>query len=651
MPAFADDGSDDLLRPAVVNRFYGPVEAGGATFGTVQALHDRPAPAAIQGRVDPREIAAVTDRYVEPPLFQQAAQRLERDHLVVLRGPVGLGKGASAIALLNDVGVHEQYRLLPIVGLAELLKRRFEQHHGYLVVDWEPGEPETESFWLALRTRVAGFEAHLVISTSAPGLTGDHELVARMAWEPPDRRRLILAHYRNADAEIVDRLLLELPADAAVADITAATSRIAAGVPITLAVSGVRTGAGEAIAHWWNRATPAERLEVVALAFLDGASQRTFEAALSRLHGQIKPLWTGVDESSNVLVLRTRRDRVSGDSLIQAHPDPIAGERRLRLCFASPDVARRILAELAGQSQPALWRALRDWLEGELAIDTIGPVSAGLAALATVDLDEVEHSYLEPWSTAADHPLRQDAAAHVLARMCDDSRLHNAALQTVRSWVTAGSLAQRRTAAFCLGGLMGRLYPMEAIRLLWALVERGPADVAADALGRLFGALVASRSAAHLVLRKLRQELTEHNRFTGDENMRARTLDVALRILSLPDDDGLHPHIATMLFRDADRVELAADVWHGVRANSTTRSRASKALHRTVVALDRLGGMQTSTALLDALARGAEDRERLNHDLEITARRAGDPYRPRVAALVPAQPTLPSTLPPGASED
>ena len=648
MTAPAEDGSSDLRQPQVVNHLYGPVDAAGAVFGTARLPPDRKDHGAIQGLISPAEIEQFTRTFVPPAGFQDAVERLERDHLVVLHGPAGSGKGTSAVALLDAVGVQDQVHLLPIIRLHDLSGREFAGHHGYLILDWEVEQSRSDVRWLDLRRRLSEAGAFLVISTSQPVAEETINPSVRLRLARPDQHRVVSAHLgAGSDQQTVARLVAGLPPAISVSDVAAAADLVAAGEPIETVLGQVHTEANQVVHTWWEAATTAARLEVAALAFLDGATQHTFEEALGQLHLHLSPLWAD-DGPSNVVQLRSRRDRLAENSLMRSEPDPFRG-RRSRLVFKSPGYRVQVMRELADQSSPLFWEALRAWVDEVLSAETCEWVTAGLAVLADVDVEQVERSYLDRWSARTGDVLWQRAAAQVLAWMCENPSLRNTALLVIERWTTTGRLEQRRAAAICLCGPLGLLYPFESARRLWDILVHGPVDAAGEALAHLFSLTASSGPVSNPVLRVLRSGLTNHGHSGADDPVRDRLLDAVLKVLAVtdPDHSGF-PSVALMVHRDPRRIELAAEVWRGVYANSTTRAAASRALHRIAAALDRLGDEKTSAALIEKLALNGAERRQLDVQLESTEDPAGRSRR--LSQPLGLRP-LPVATHPGTSED
>ena len=102
------------------NIMSGPVDASRATFGTAGRSHEETGPRTRTGRLGDEEIAAAREHFAAPPRLGEAAAALERDGIVVLSGPSGLGKRTAAIRLLLDAGATSLEVESPSLTLEEL---------------------------------------------------------------------------------------------------------------------------------------------------------------------------------------------------------------------------------------------------------------------------------------------------------------------------------------------------------------------------------------------------------------------------------------------------------------------------------------------------------------------------------------------------
>lgn len=621
----------------VNNIFNGETHAHGSVFGVTAANVDPPGSAT--GTLRSREITAALGCYVEPPPYDSALRSLLTDRVVALTGPSGIGKRAGAISLARQVTTGPLVVLSPVVSLKELAdekRRRYEAGHAYLVIDWQGEAEATDTdFRLGLvREAVAAADAFLIITCATPG--GSPRAVHHIAWCCPDLAKVVRAHGDGAATDALDAAAGLLPGDAPLSGVVAFARRIAAGDDPDTAMEVFDVTARQDVRAWFDAEPPVQEvLEVSALAFVLGVTERRFESLLACLEEAMTPVLIAGEPAEDTgrpePLLPQRRARRGGDgALIRVDRVVTEGSRRRIPVFAMPGYRRQVLAELWERYPVAFWDALRTWLDGIVEDEESLPVAQALALFAEVDLDEVQESYLERWSAAWPGQM---TATHVLWFMCRDG-LAPLALRIASRWAGQGSASQRWTASIAFSGELGRRYPVEAAKRLWQLVMQGDdrsSEDACVALAGLYATLVDGAGGAGVVLAILDHQLDGALANRADPRRRTRAVRAALTVLSVADRRTGRSSVMSHLCRRPDRVDTVARLWAGALRHRGFRRRALEAL------LDGLGSLaalsarpaEDARALGGALAAALPDDERvaLKQDfitLQTHFRRKGD---------------------------
>jgi hypothetical protein len=600
----------DRLASAVLN-FNGPFYGQGSTFGVGRAAGgDRQQSRARTGKLTDADVEAALDHYVPPAPFENAVQALLRDRVVVLFGPAGVGKATSAIALLREVTKEPLAVLAPTVKITDLAEREFKGDLGHVVMDWQYDRSAvgiTDFTWRTLRDQVADKSTYLVITTASER-SHDATSVRHIGWERPAARDLLVSYLGGTDLELlVEDLADQVPHDCGIGPVVALAERLIAGEEPAQALEEVGNDAAERVQQWFGVGHELrELLEVIVLAFANGRSERSFEKILAQLVKAVTDAGYALHaETVNrkrkrqgpQLLEPIRAGRNRADGLIGRETIIIEGAARSVVKFRVDSYCYEVLAHVWHNYDGTFWDAVRNWLGVVVtdsatggSADTQITVAAGLAALALVDMTEVEESYLYPWAGGRLGWPGQLTATYVLWWMCFDDDLAAVALRIATRWATAGDPVRRWTAATAFSGELGIRYPTEATNRLWHLiVQAKDSTEAIFALGQLFATLAAGRQNAGQVLTLLDRRLADIGPRRRDLRQQSLILLSTLAVLSVRDARTGLPSATLFLAANPDRRALVARLWGCVLRHGPLRRRAIAALVDATSAFDNAG--------------------------------------------------------------
>lgn len=591
-PVPGDDYTEQLA--GAVNQFNGPIYADGAQFGIGP---QRPARVkAAAGKLDDSDVRAELSHYVTPACYDTALGALRKDHVVGLHGDQGTGKRAGAIALLREVTSGPLYLLSPMNRLKSLAERDYTAGSGYIIADRiaEQRAADVDFTWRTVRDRVRDQGAYLVVTTTTSAGPGEVDAVAQVRWEPPDPRRVLrvrLAGIEDAD-EVVEQVLRAWPDGGRLTDLVAVADDLGDGTPVAQALPKLDASLQDRVRTWFDDER-AERdvLAATALAFLDGARQRTFESALGKLEVKLAETVVGaepdaVDRPQPELVRQHRLKLYAPDSLIKV--ERIGSDGVARHCprFREPRYRRFVLGELWAREEAPFWDGVSAWLDEVMPEEGLR-VAAGLAELARYAFDEVD-DILAPWADGQRGWPGQTTATHVLWLLSYDDTLAPEALQLAAQWAGRGTPAERWTGAVALSGELGARYPHEAANRLWQLILQshtvtGDAHVA---LAALFVTLTRRTEDAGVVLTLLDGKARRLDKSgVKPEFVRAATRAILSVLAARDRTSGRYVAIA-YLCRAPDRAApVEGRLWAAVLRNRPTRKRALTVLR---AALDDL---------------------------------------------------------------
>ncbi|MFF8291365.1 hypothetical protein ACF068_19340 [Streptomyces sp. NPDC016309] len=606
-----DRGYNDLRRvhQLVNNNFYGVVDAAGAAFG----LGAAPPAGLAPGTVEPEESDRALRFYVPPrPCFGEALARLREHAVVVLTGEDNCGRSAGALALLREVlGDGARLRSLsPANSLAELAASRdLKPGQGYVILDYV-GERNVEAVQAWEIGRLSG---ELRRKGSYLVMTAGGAVHRRLAlrdhcvpWHAPDplelfeRCRNALPHTDLAP-ETERELRERVGGQRRPADVVAAACALSREGP-DKALDTLRDRCRELVRELFRKQPPAhDLLPLAALAFLEGIPERTFEKECAALAAHVRdwergggtPAGEPDDEAGTALrgtvaqQSRARwKDRAVGlvTTEYRAGPGRDAGRSERRLVFTDPRVREFVIAELHDLYGYELWYPLRQWL-GDLALlgdlDARTEVARGVALLARHALVEVDENMLTVWSEGLTN--QRVTAALTLQFMCDVEHLASEAFGIVLSWTDNSGPNRAVTAAMALTGRLGSLYRLDALKLLWFLMQRGE-RIAVSAHRSLVLLLQSAGQDADRAVFILRYVRTVIARSAPGSRERSIALRTALQVLEAIELDTPDPLAAALLRTVPDSARHLGSLWADV-LHSGNRSRAVSALCRTLVRL------------------------------------------------------------------
>jgi hypothetical protein len=652
----------------VINHFHGYVSANSATFGIegeAEQSGARGAPA--EGRIEEREVSRVAGAYARPACYAKAESALIEDRVIIITGEAGTGRRAGGIYLLNRVlgGQRPIVGLSPAISVEMLSARPFDPGTGYLISDMfhEQGTAElTDFYWRKVCGKVRKANAYLVVTKGDGKRVARLDVVKHIPWQRPAAEDALRAHLgeETAQDETIAKLAEALGSQYQLADVVSIASRICAAGNVQDVVAGLEETDRIAVATWLDEPgrCMSAVLEVAALAFVVGVSERVFEAELAALKGrtdEFAPELDTTDEEVRAQVdlsFRPLRRLRSAHPLIDVRwrPDTRGrGPRPIRhIEFGVPAYREYVLAELWSRYPIEFWTAVRQWLHDvasgggrdmQVHADLVYNAAIGLALLALVAPDEVDDCYLAPWTAPGSSVNQQAMAVYVVWQMSRIDQLAPLALHIAIDWASQSTRVRRSAAMYAFVGELGARFPLEAERRLSLLADRGEPG-ALPALAQLFATLAGQRTDAIVVLRELRHRLaTGKDRRLADQVL--RTINQVLLIQDMRDG---RPAAVVFLTANPERVSDLAFLWAKTLSMRPWRNDALTAIEGALWAIEQASHDPEVVARLLGSAIGAElppgERSMLCEDL---LRRASatdqrddpddsDPSRHRVSA-------------------
>ncbi|GAA3803412.1 hypothetical protein GCM10022403_041790 [Streptomyces coacervatus] len=649
-----DDPEDPGPEPAQVHHnnvyqfFNGALDARQARFGIGGAEAGGTRRRAI-GRLDAGEAHALLAPYVRPPGFEGTCKALEKDGVVVLVGPPGVGKRSAAVKLLHEVTGGVEYVVLsPDRSLEELAGRPT----CYLLLDrMDEGASGTADFdWRRVRDKVREKGAYLVVTTVHPVDGQPSESVRHVDWQLPDLANVVRVRLRQAGCAdtLVKEAVERLPGGCRIAEAAAAAERIARGGDPERVWSEYGSSAARPVREWFAADRSLQEVaEVTTLAFVTGAGRRDFESAQTLLEPHIAPAFpdvpAGAGEAPVPRPFVDRRRSLSRNALAATEDQKHDALTRTVVVFPSPQYRLWVLEELCRTHSTEYWNGVRDWLT-ELVRTQPDPalqmsVASGLALLARPDFGEVVRCYLTPWAQGEAGPRGQSAAAMVLWWMCLDEALGATALTLARGWAQSFDPVMRSTAAWAFSGELGVRFPTDAVKWLWHLIRRGGigATRAVSALADLVAVLAESRQNTSVVFRALAHRLELQRGTAVTTQLKRTTFDTVLAVLTVRDLRTGRPVCAALADRQPQLADPMGMLWAGVVCHRPRRAAALRALYDTLRALPATSEDPEPVAGRLGTAVGVElsprERELLEAELGPLAARGDDAIAERLTGI------------------
>jgi hypothetical protein len=622
----AEDTEEWRRSQHVFNTFFGSVNIGQAQFGFGSEQSGR----RKTGPFTDQEVESALENYVKPAGFDTARRTLFDQHVVVLLAPPATGKRVGAIALLQSVVPDA-----PIVGLspalstAELASYGFRPGRGYIVQDRLPevGEQAVLEFeGQALIRKLSESGAYLVITaTGSPQACRSLRSQAR-EWRPPDPvalfDRYVKVELHSSDRDRVLERVRRCPSPRDV--VVLAQLILEYDYDVEAALESLAVSERGAVLEWFDDEPPQDKvLFIAALAFAHGLPERLFELELSRLVVQFDHPDAGEDTNGlDRPLLQERRIRRSATGLAKVifQLDPEFGDitPEHRLVFEVPSYRVFVIEELWNRYDRQLWDPVAAWVR-DLALtspeEVRMQVALGVAVLARVAGNEVEESFLKPWSCGT--LSERLTAAYVLWWFCADDTLAPLALRISLGWVRSGDPRRMRTAALTLAGELGVRYTGEALRALWRLAVRGDVlgGFARLSIAQLFSNLVQGPANGSAVLRFLDGRLRHSAAGTGRGPFDARcAFDTMRAILSMrvPGTAEPEPVVGTLLRTRPEDVGLLGALWADTLRSRPHRAAAVDSLRKTLESLSVRDGLEpVIRSLGDAIAAALPPVERM----------------------------------------
>ncbi len=646
-PSAVGDSHEQLNRATNTFHFHAGVDING-TLGV--GMPGAPPRRSLTGRLSPTEIQRALQHYVEPEPYNDALRALQENRVTVLRGMAGTGKRTGAIALMREVTDAPLIVLSPATPPLELASRTYEKEYAYLIINHrhEDRSADIDLAWRRVCDQVADAQTFMAVTTTDVRREWA-ERIHCIDWRHPPALRVLRAHLAETPhhEEIVQSIVDAVPDEYTMAQLVGVARRIDKGIDLVDALQEFDVASRREVRSWfdehsthWDTTTRREILEIAALAFCEGQTERAFESHITQLEAclddwlpaHIPPEGAGPAETP----WRGRSQRAGGEGLIVIRHSVDTGARRRTVHFKAEGYRHQVIIELWERFEIPFWNGIHAWLNsligegsdsGEASEDQL-EVACGLAILATITVDEVQDLFLEPWSRGEQAWWGQYTATYVLWHMCYDDVLGPVALRTAVRWATAGNRHQRWTAAMAFSGPLGATYPTDAVSRLWKIMAQSadPTD-ACIALANLFSLLVQqteedpeSRHAIRL-LSVLRRELDRFRPRGAAARPLLYTLTAIMAVLSSRDLSSNNPSAFVLLHARPDHTDSLGQLWAAVLRHRSFRREALEELRRGLHSLRRISTdpMADAQRLGEALAKALPRNEHTSVCRELSA--------------------------------
>jgi hypothetical protein len=453
------------------------------------------------GPVRPEILAEIAGRYVPVPGYEQLVQRLEQNHVLVLRGAPRTGRSTTGLRVLYKLTARVA-RFSSDTDLRSIASGELEAEHGYLL---QPvNRPDTRLPSLAevdlLAAKLAEVGSYLVV-------VAQHDVRHARVFEDyvvdcplPDPGQIF---DRAVDAEIRRRpdLAETLRRAASCArphgsggpqtptEVMWLTAYLTSGAAAELIPANLDKLSSELasryVSAWFE---PLSALPVTAEAD-EAVRLASFRIALAVLNDSPYDLVAEAAEQLATRILETRSPRRRPGRPVFAH-DRHDYVRNSRARLTSGQVrfisaaAPATLVSFEDDRLPVavlrhVWNVhnLRDpllsWLE--MLTDDLRPLIYMRAALAlglltSWDFSYTFHARIEPWASSDENGRQRWVAAVALDEASRNDDVRPVVREMLESWCEKGGFPERWTAAIALGYDIGLRDPEKALAQLCKLV-------------------------------------------------------------------------------------------------------------------------------------------------------------------------------------
>ncbi|GAA2328563.1 hypothetical protein GCM10010431_58770 [Streptomyces kunmingensis] len=440
------------------------------------------------------ELTEYTELFVQPEGYDTALEDLCEQALLVLTGPPGSGRAATAVNLLSeamalggsqDGGCH---RLLDPAALTEPGWEPPTKNCGYLA-EVDDGPAGATKFGVRPLASVA---ATLRAAGCRLILTGGHDLAlavlgtagteafARLELTPVDPlvilERRVLGHAPEPEARVrLQKLLKAGNAIGALREQPAArhavqlASVITADGDLAATVAALRDPSNQVRAWFQQHRAPEAVAFAIAAAVLEESSYLTVAEAAVKLHSSLTPPEPAPPDLRFADRLGHEQQWIRLDSSAGGPP-----RVRFRMALLGQAVLVHAWSTLDGRREAVL-----DWLRrllGHRDLEVRARASVAAGVLAWADHHYAVHRFLTGWAGSTSWPQRQGAAT-ALSLAGSRPESSEAVWELLDQWARGGSSAYERrlagTAANAVGGLLGRTDPDRAVGVLRSALDRG----------------------------------------------------------------------------------------------------------------------------------------------------------------------------------
>ena len=504
---------EDVAQNArVVNQFFGATYNSAATYGASRRQSRPIGRDRVTGEINRAEVLHITSRYIEPLMFPEARQALAAKGLVVIIGQPEVGKTAAALALHASQDRQKQatpiIRLNPALQMAELAAYPFSPDTQYILIDKlrdSVDESEYDFNTQNLLDSLSATGAQLVL-TSSSGIefSGIGRLRASLFsdWTLPPTEKTVaaaLALMENPpDQDALSRLEQHIQGLVEASDIQDLLERLPVG-GIHSAIEGSSSKRREKVRSWMDEidksADPVSSRMVCAAAiaaFAPALPLSIFDRVSEYLMSSFEAEHSDETVAASPKLRQVRRRVFGSESLVELaqKPGSVDGDYQQVAQLRSgidPDV---VLAELCDRYDLTFWTPLHSWVDGVAESQDdfmMTQVAIGVAGLWKWDPSGIRNRFIDRWAASSDSGQVTMASLSMWA-ICDDETYSSAALDIVVRWALYGSRSEKVTALGAFSGLLGLVFPEEAIRWLWYFAADDPSETYA---GEATGALVA----------------------------------------------------------------------------------------------------------------------------------------------------------------